>query len=123
MSNTIQVKMNGKKVNLNLDRPKVKKALAELIEACAERQYSIGDYFEHANGETYQLVRIKQRYGAPRAYLINGTTGVARNSDKIVKVEEADGGGAQGRGYTTTLPCRKDKFWDDENPGNFLDID
>jgi len=119
----LQIKLQGKKVNINTDNPKVAGCLAALIEACAERQFSIGMYLDHSNGETYQLVRIKQRYGSPRAYLINGSTGVARNSDKVVLVQEAKGGGDNGRGYVTTLPARKDRFFDPDNAGQFIDVD
>jgi len=119
----LQVKLQGKMVNINTGNPKVASCLAALIEACAERQFSIGMYLDHSNGETYQLVRIKQYNGTHRAYLINGSTGVARNSDKRVMVQEAKGGGDNGRGYVTTLPARKDRFFDPDNAGQFIDVD
>ncbi len=119
----LQVKLGNQTVKINTDNPKVAGCLVALIEACAEKQFSIGDYFDHSNGESYQLVRIKQSYGAPRAYLINGSTGVARNSDKVVLVQEVKGGGANGRGYVTTLPARNDRFYDPDNVGQFIDVD
>ena len=117
------VTIGSTKLNLNMGNPKVADALAALVKACAERQFSIGNYLDHSNGETYQLVRIKQRNGASRAYLINGSTGAARNSDKVVLVQEAKGGGDNGRGYVTTLPARNDRFFDPDNAGQFIDVD
>lgn len=112
------VKIAGKNVNINTDNPKVATALVALIQACAKRHFPIGMELENANGGTYLLSRILQVNGSHRAYLINTETGVARNSDRKVLVQDAKDG-EYGRGYVTTLPCRKDKFYDDEN-GGFL---
>ena len=116
------VRLSGKDVNINTANPKVAAALVALVKACAERQYAIGEAYEHSNGDEYLLSRILQRGGGHRAYLINIDTGVARNSDKVVMVQDPKGG-EYGRGYVTTLPCRKDKFWDAENPGSFIPLD
>jgi hypothetical protein len=118
------IKLNGQKVVLDMNRPKVQDLVAELIQACAERQFPIGMKLEHENGGVYVLSRIKLYNGSFRAYLI-GTTGVhkgiARNSDKIVMVQEPKGGGT-GRGYVTDLPARLDRFYDPDNVGEFIDI-
>ena len=78
-------------------------------------------YFTHENNDgsetEYQLVRIKQ-YGALRAYLINGDTGRARNSRKVVMVQ-TDMPDEYPNGYVTDLPAEKDKFLDDD--GGYID--
>lgn len=111
------ITVNGKKVNVNTDNAKVAGALQNLIDALTERRFGIGDVLEHSNGDDYQLVRIS-RGGMLRAYLINQSTGRARNSRKIVwvKTDDAD----YSNGYVTDLPCENDRFYDPENPGEFL---
>lgn len=116
-----QVNLSGKMVNIDTDNPKVASALVALVKACAERHYAIGQEFTNANGRTYILSRILQANGTHRAYLINKTgpnKGVARNSDRKIMVQDAKGG-KYGRGYVTKLPCRNDKFYDEDN-GGFL---
>jgi hypothetical protein len=81
--------------------------------------------FRHADGDTYQLVRIKM-IKRHRAYLMNTRTGVARNSRKVVWVIEPNGaksgkGGGKGFGYVEDLPAEKDRFFDPDNPGTFID--
>ena len=117
----VNVKLAGKKVVIDTARPKVASALAALIEACAERQFPIGMMLEHANDSEYILSRIKQRDGTLRAYLIGVDTGVARNSRKVVMVQDPKGGDL-GRGYVTDLPAENDRFYDPENPGEFIDV-
>lgn len=114
------VNLNGKKVVIDTARQKVASALAALIEACAERQFPIGLELEHSNGTEYVLARIKQPNGTLRAYLIGIDTGVARNSRKVVMVQDPKGGDL-GRGYVTDLPAENDRFYDPENPGQFID--
>lgn len=118
----MKVKLNGKKVTIDTNRPKVAKALAALVEACATRTFPIGMILEHANGVDYQLVSICQRPGGPkRAFLVNTDTGRARNSTKVVKVE-GDFHSEEGL-YTEDLPCVKDKFWDPDGDGEYIDLD
>jgi len=118
----INVKINGKKVVVDLNRPKVANAVAALIEACATRTFPIGMILEHANGSEYLLTSILQYPGGcKRAYLVNTDTGRARNSSKVVKVM-GNFHSAEGL-YTEDLPCQKDKFFDPENPGQYIDID
>ena len=114
------ITINGQKVVLDMNRPKVQDLVAELIQACAERQFPIGMVLEHANGGDYVLTRIKQKYGAHRVYLVGVETGVARNSRKVVLLQDPKGG-ENGRGYVTDLPAENDRFYDPENPGQFID--
>lgn len=115
------VNLGGKKVKIDTSRPKVASAVAALVEACATPMYKVGMELEHANGDTYILASIKRnKYDAsPRAYLINLDTGRARNSSKVVRVQgtfdSKDGL------YTEDLPCEKDKFFDPDNPGQYID--
>jgi len=114
----INVKINGKAVVIDTNRPKVAACLGALIEACAERQFPIGMFLDHVdkNGrETteYQLVKVHGR-----AYLINQETGRARNSRKVVYVQ----GNPPDGYYVTDLPAEKDKFLDPEcDNGELLD--
>jgi len=118
----VTVKLNGKKVTIDLSKPRVAKALAALVEACATRTFPIGMVLEHANGTDYQLVSIVSRPGGTkRAYLVNQDTGRARNSTKVVKVM-GDFHSEDGL-YTEDLPCEKDKFIDPEGDGyEYIDI-
>jgi hypothetical protein len=117
-----KVKLAGKMVTIDTNKPKVAKALVALVEACATRTFPIGMILEHANGTEYQLVSIRSYKGGPkRAYLVNTDTGRARNSTKGVPVL-GDFHSEEGL-YTEDLPCQKDKFYDTENPGNYIDID
>lgn len=123
MANKIEVKMNGKKVVVDLNRPKVKRALTSFLEACATRTFPIGMILEHANGVDYQLVSICSYKGGPkRAYLVNTDTGRTRNSTKKVWVQ---GNFHSEEGlYTEDLPCEKDKFIDPDGDGDeYIDID
>ena len=107
-----------------MNRPKVQSLVAELLQACAERQFPIGIVLEHQDNNgcvtDYILARIKQWDGTLRAYLISEKTGVARNSRKVVMVQDPKGGDL-GRGYVTDLPAENDRFYDPENPGQFID--
>lgn len=114
------VKISGKKVVIDTNRPRVANALAALVEACAERRFGIGEILDHTNGEEYQLVRIKQANGSLRAYLINTDTGRARNSRKVVMVQTDDT--EFPHGYVTDIPAEYDKFIDPENPEELLDL-
>ena len=117
-----KVKLAGKMVTIDTNKPKVAKALVALVEACATRTFPIGMVLNHANGTEYQLVSIKSnKYASARAYLVNTDTGRARNSSKVVPVL-GDFHSEDGL-YTEGLPCEKDKFWDEENPGNYIDLD
>ena len=117
------VTIGGNKVVLDMTRPNVADAVAALVEACAERHFPIGMVLEHENGSNYILTRIKV-CGGYRAYLIgldNGHSGIARNSTKIVLVQEPEGG-EFGRGYVVDLPAKNDRFYDPEGTnGEFLD--
>ena len=119
----VEVKLAGKKVTIDTNRPKVAKALAALVEACATRTFPIGMILEHANGTEYQLVSIKRnKYdSSPRAYLVNTETGRARNSSKVVSVL-GDFHSEDGL-YTEDLPCERDAFIDPEGDGEYIDID
>ena len=119
----IKVKLNGKKVTIDTNRPKVAKAVAALVEACATRTFPIGMVLEHANGDDYQLVSICRYKGSiKRAYLVNQGTGRARNSTKVVPVM-GDFHSEEGL-YTEDLPAVKDKFIDpDGNGREYIDID
>lgn len=115
--------INGKKLNINTNNPKVADLCTQLVKALIERQYPIGMELEHSNGDDYILARIKQPYGGFRAYLINQDTGIARNSERVVMVQDVTGGD-NGKGYVTVLPCRKDRFFDpDADDGSFLPQD
>jgi len=119
MKNT--VKLNGKKVTIDLDKPKVRKLVTELVEACLTRTFPIGMILEHANGVEYQLVSICSYKGGPkRAYLVNTDTGRARNSTKKVWVQ-GDFHSEEGL-YTEDLPCEKDKFVDPDGDGEYIEI-
>ena len=113
------LKINGKSVKVDTNKPKVADLLAQLIKALTTREFPIGMMLEHENEDNYLLARIKQCNGSFRAYLINQETGVARNSTKRVYVEEPK----NGRGYVTDLPCKKDRFYDPENNGSFIEVD
>lgn len=115
------VKLNGKKVVIDPSKPRVAKALAALVEACATRTFPIGMYLTHASGIKYQLVSIKSnKYAQARAYLVNTETGRTRNSTKTVPVQ-GDFHSEEGL-YTEDLPCEKDKFVDPESPGQYIEI-
>lgn len=113
------LKINGKNVKIDTNKPKVADLLAQLLKALTTREFPIGMVLEHENQDSYLLARIKQPSGAFRAYLINTNSGVARNSTKRIIVEEPD----NGRGYVTDLPCKKDRFYDPEDDGNFIEVD
>ena len=117
----MKVKLNGKKVTIDTNRPKVAKAVADLINACATRTFPIGMELEHENGDDYMLSSILQPNGSKRAYLINLTTGRARNSTKVVEVM-GDFHSEEGL-YTEDLPCVKDKFVDPDGDGGYIDLD
>lgn len=117
-----KVKLNGQKVTIDLDKPKVRKLVTELVEACLTRTFPIGMVLEHESGVEYQLVSICQYKGGPkRAYLVNTDTGRARNSTKVVHVQ-GDFHSEDGL-YTENLPCGKDKFIDPDGDGEYIDID
>jgi len=118
MSKTV-LKINGKSVKIDTNKPKVSDLLAQLIKALTTREFPIGMMLEHENQDNYLLARIKQYNGSFRAYLINQSTGIARNSTKRVIVEEPQ----NGRGFVTDLPCKKDRFYDPENYGKFIEGD
>jgi len=120
MSKTV-LKINGKDVKIDTNKAKVADLLAQLMKALTTREFPIGMTLEHANGGDYLLARIKV-CGGYRAYLINTDTGIARNSRKVVMVQESDGGDS-GRGFVTDLPCEMDKFYDPENYGKFIECD
>ena len=116
------VKLAGKKVTIDTNRPKVAKALVALVEACATRTFPIGMILDHANGVEYQLVSIVgSPGGAKRAYLVNTETGRSRNSTKVVEVL-GDCHSEEGL-YTEDLPCSKDQFIDPDGDGEYIDID
>lgn len=119
----IKVNLNGKKVTIDTNRPKVAEAVAALVEACATRTFPIGMVLDHANGGEYQLVSVRQHKGGTRrAYLINTDTGRARNSTKVVGVL-GDFHSEEGE-YTEDLPAVKDKFIDPDGDGDeYIDID
>ncbi len=118
MSKTV-LKIGGKSIKMDTNKPKVAELLAQLLKALTTREFPIGMMLEHENQNCYLLARIKQTNGTYRAYLINEATGIARNSTKRVLVEEPK----NGRGYVTDLPCKKDRFYDEENPGSFIEVD
>lgn len=117
-----KVKLNGKMVTIDTNKPRVAKALVALVEACATRTFPIGMVLEHANSTNYQLVSIKRnKYDAARAYLVNQDTGRARNSRKVVAVQ-GDFHSEEGL-YTEDLPCERDKFIDPDGDGyEYIDI-
>ena len=117
-----KVKLAGKMVTIDTNKPKVAKALVALVEACATRTFPIGMVLDHANGTEYQLVSIKSnKYASARAYLVNTDTGRARNSSKVVPVL-GDFHSEDGL-YTEDLPCEKDKFVDPDGDGyEYIDI-
>ena len=116
-----KVKLNGKMVTIDTNKPKVAKALVALVEACATRTFPIGMVLDHANGTEYQLVSIKSsKYASARAYLVNTDTGRARNSSKVVPVL-GDFHSEDGL-YTEDLPCEKDRFVDPDGDGEYIDI-
>jgi len=116
------LKINGKRIKIDTNKPKVADLLAQLLKALTAREFPIGMVFEHENGDDYLLSRIKQPSGAFRAYLINMETGIARNSRKEVYVVEPEDGG-NGNGYVTDLPCEKDRFYDPDDKDNFIKVD
>ncbi|KKN73104.1 hypothetical protein LCGC14_0404130 [marine sediment metagenome] len=112
----IKVKLNGRKVTIDTNRPKVAKAVAALVEACATRTFPIGMVLRHANGSNYQLASIVRfPGGTKRAYLVNTDTGRSRNSTKVVPVM-GDFHSEEGL-YTEDLPDQKDKFVDPDGDG------
>ena len=113
------LKIGGKNVKIDTNKPKVADLLAQLMKALTTREFPIGMMLEHENQDNYLLARIKQVNGSFRAYLINQNTGIARNSTKRVIVEEPE----NGRGFVTDLPCKKDRFYDPESYGNFIEVD
>lgn len=118
MAKTV-LKIGGKSVTIDTNKPKVSDLLAQLMKALTTREFPVGMVLEHENQDSYLLTRIKQCGGSYRAYLINMETGIARNSTKRVLVEEPK----NGRGHVTDLPCKKDRFYDEENPGQFIECD
>lgn len=116
------VLLNGKKIVLNMDSKRVQDAVAAFIQAVSTRQFPVGMMLTHADSDggytRYQIVRILQANGTHRAYLINQKTGVARNSRKVVLVEDAKD---DYPGYITEIPAEKDKFIDPEDSCSFLD--
>ena len=118
MAKTV-LKIGGKSIKIDTNKPKVNDLLVQLIKALTTREFPVGMVLEHENQDSYLLARIKQPAGVYRAYLINTNTGVARNSTKRVLVEEPK----NGRGYVTDLPCKKDRFYDPESYGNFIEVD
>ena len=94
------ITLNGNKVVLDMNRPKVVDAIAALVEACAERQFPIGMILDHANGHEYILAKVNGM-----AKLINLDTGRCRNSRKVVYTQ-----GPAKDSYVTDLPAERDKF-------------
>ena len=118
MAKTV-LKIGGKSVKIDTNKPKVADLLSQLMKALTTREFPIGMMLEHENQDNYLLARIKQYNGSFRAYLVNAETGIARNSTKRVLVEEP----TNGRGYVTDLPCKKDRFYDPEDEGCFIEVD
>lgn len=118
MAKTV-LKIGGKSIKVDTNKPKVNDLLAQLVKALTTREFPVGEVFEHENEDSYLLSRIKQPSGAFRAYLINMDTGIARNSTKRVMVEEPD----NGRGHVTDLPCKKDRFYDPDDEDSFIEVD
>ncbi len=120
------ITINGNKVILDMNRPKVADLVVALVEACAERHFPIGMYLTHKDSDggvtDYELVSIRNYAGGPpRAYLCNVETGIARNSTKVVPVLGTAKGKAGEDYYTTDIPAVNDKFFDPDNPGQLLD--
>jgi len=113
------LKIGGKSIKIDANKPKVNDLLAQLIKALTTREFPVGMVLEHENENSYLLARIKQPSGTFRAYLVNMNTGIARNSTKRVIVEEPK----NGRGYVTDLPCKKDRYYDPEDEDNFIEVD
>ena len=113
------LKIGGKSIKIDTNKAKVSELLAQLIKALTTREFPIGMTLEHENQDNYLLARIKQPSGTYRAYLINMATGVARNSTKRVLVEEPK----NGRGFVTDLPCKRDRYYDPEDYGKFIEVD
>lgn len=118
MAKTV-LKIGGKSVKIDTNKPKVADLLSQLMKALTTREFPIGMMLEHENEDNYLLARIKQYDGTYRAYLINQSTGIARNSTKRVIVEEPK----NGRGFVTDLPCKKDRFYDPEDEDSFIEVD
>jgi len=118
MAKTV-LKIGGKSVTIDTNKPKVADLLSQLMKALTTREFPIGMMLVHENQNNYLLVRIKQSSGAFRAYLINAETGIARNSTKRVLVEEPE----NGHGYVTDLPCKKDRYYDPEDIDSFIEVD
>jgi len=118
MAKTV-LKIGGKSVTIDTNKPKVADLLSQLMKALTTREFPIGMMLEHENQNNYLLARIKQSSGAFRAYLINAETGIARNSTKRVLVEEPE----NGHGYVTDLPCKKDRYYDPEDSSSFIEVD
>ena len=110
-----KVKLAGKMVTIDTNKPKVAKALVALVEACATRTFPIGMIFDYKNGTEYILSKVHDR-----AYLINLDTGRARNSRKVVYVQ-GDFRSEDGL-YTEDLPCERDEFVDPDGDGEYIDI-
>lgn len=118
MAKTV-LKIGGKSIKIDTNKPKVNDLLSQLIKALTTREFPVGMMLEHENEDNYLLARIKQPSGAFRAYLINQSTGIARNSTKRIMVEEPK----NGRGYVIDLPCKKDRFYDPDDEGSFIEVD
>ena len=118
MAKTV-LKVGGKSITIDTNKPKVGELLVQLVKALTTREFPIGMVLEHENEDSYLLSRIKQQSGTFRAYLINMNSGIARNSTKRVLVQEPKAG----HGYVTDLPCKKDRFYDPESYGNFIEVD
>jgi hypothetical protein len=113
------LKIGGKSVKIDTNKPKVADLLSQLMKALTTREFPIGMVLEHENQDSYLLSRIKQYNGSFRAYLINQNSGIARNSTKRITVEEPQ----NGRGFVTDLPCKKDRFYDPDDMDNFIEVD
>ena len=117
MKKTINI--NGTKIVIDTNNPKVADAVAELVKACVERQFKIGDVFTHRNGVDYMLIKV-----GVRGYLVNlngkggkSQAGRVRNSRKVVLVQGDPPNGY----YVTDLPDETDHFYDpDSESGAFL---
>lgn len=113
----------GNSVVIDTNRPKVVDALAALVTACAIREFPIGMHLMHADDEDdgggrtqYELVKVHDR-----AYLVNTKTGLVRNSRKVVYVQGTSPKKSGQDYFVTEIPAEKDRFFDPENPGSFLD--